>query len=320
MKAIQVQQFGEPEVMQMVDLPDLQPIDDQVLIDVKAIGVNPVDTYIRAGIYPAKPELPYTPGLDAAGVVSAVGNNVKHIQAGTPVYCFGSETGCYASQILCTQSQVYRLPEEVDYKAGAAMGVPYSTAYFALNYRAHTMPGETLLVHGASGAVGLAALQIAKANGIRAIGTAGTPEGLELIKKQGAIAALDHTQANYLDAVDELTCGQGVNVILEMLANINLQKDLELLAKFGRVVVIGNRGAIEVDPRAAMGRNASILGMSLFNADEKQLKSIQAALYAGLDNGTLKPEISVQLPLTRAAEAHELVMKPGAKGKIILVP
>ncbi len=320
MKAIRVQQFGEPEQMVLEDISLPAPDDDQVLVEVRAIGVNPVDTYIRAGIYPAKPDLPYTPGLDAAGVINAVGPGVKHHKVGDRVYCFGSVSGCYAEQMLCREAKIYALPDNVDFKAGAAMGVPYSTAYFALYYRAHTMPGETVLIHGASGAVGLAALQLAKANGIRAIGTAGTEAGLELIRQQGAVAALDHTQADYLDALDELTCGQGVNVILEMLANVNLHKDLEALARFGRVVVIGNRGTIEIDPRAAMGRNASILGMSLFNASEKELRSIHAALYAGLANGSLIPVIHSELKLKEAALSHHRVMEPGAKGKILLIP
>ena len=319
MKAIRVHQFGEPEVMQLEEVALPSPVGNQILIDIKAIGVNPVDTYIRDGIYPVKPNLPYTPGLDAAGVIAAVGPEVKHRKVDERVYCFGSDTGCYAEQTLCKETQVYPLPDNVDYKAGAALGVPYTTAYFALFYRAHTMPGETILIHGASGAVGLAALQLAKANGIRAIGTAGTPEGLHLIKQQGAVVALDHTKSDYLSALEDLTCGQGVNVVLEMLANINLQKDLETLAMFGRVVVIGNRGTIEIDPRAAMGRNASIMGMSLFNTTEKQFHSIHAALSAGLTNGSLNPVISTEISLADAAQAHIAVLKPGAMGKIVLL-
>lgn len=320
MRAIRVHKFGETDVMQLEQVELLPPIANQVRIEVKAIGINPVDTYIRAGIYPTKPNLPYTPGFDAAGVIKEIGPDVKHRKVGERVYCFGSDTGCYAEQVLCKESQVYLLPNNVDFEAGAALGVPYTTAYFALFYRAHTLPGEMLLVHGASGAVGLAALQIAKMFGIRAIGTAGTAEGLHLIEQQGAIAALDHTKPGYLNVIDELTCGQGVNVILEMLANINLQKDLEILARYGRVVVIGNRGTIEIDPRTAMGRNASVMGMSLFNATEKELHSIHAALHAGLENGALNPIIGLKLPLADAVKAHVKVMEPGAKGKIVLTP
>lgn len=320
MKAVCVQQFGGPEVMQLKEVDDLQPTDNQVLINVKAAGVNPVDTYIRAGVYSVSPQLPYTPGLDAAGVVLAVGPRVKHRKVGERVYCFGSDSGCYAEQLLAQEPQCYPLPDNTSFSAGAALGVPYSTAYYALFYRAHTMPGETILVHGASGAVGLAALQIAKANGIRAIGTAGSAAGLALIKQHGAIAALDHSKADYLETLPELTSGQGVNVILEMLANTNLEKDLNVLAKSGRVVVIGNRGSIEIDPRTIMGRNAAILGMSLFNVTEKELCSIHSALRAGLEASIYQPVINTEMPLTEVAQAHAKVLEPGAKGKIVIIP
>ena len=320
MKAIRVYQFGEPEVMQQEEVPELIPKDDQLLIKVKAAGVNPVDTYIRAGIYPAKPPLPYTPGLDAAGIIEAVGPEVKHRKVGERVYLFGSLTGCYAQKLLCTESSAHPLPEDVDFSAGAAMGVPYLTAYYGLLYRAHAMPGETVLVHGGSGGVGLAAIQIATAMGCRVIATAGSTEGLTLVRKQGAIAALDHHKSNYLEAIDELTCGQGVDVVMEMLANVNLEKDLNVLAKHGRIVVIGNRGRVEIDPRAAMGRDAAIFGMSLWNANDRQLRQMFAAITAGLAKGTYTPVINVELPLAEASRSHIKVMEPGAKGKIVLIP
>ena len=320
MKAIRVHQFGDPEVMQLEEVDDLRPTANQVLIRVKAIGVNPVDTYIRAGIYPLKPKLPFTPGLDAAGIVEAVGSEVRHHKVGDRVYTFGSDTGSYAEQVLCNQSQAFSLPENVSFSAGAAMGVPYAAAYYALHYRAHAMPAETVLVHGASGAVGLAAIQIAKAAGMRVIGTAGTEQGLQLIRDNGAIAALNHTETDYLDTLETLTYGQGVDVILEMLANVNLDKDLKVLAKRGRVVVIGNRGTISIDPRDVMGRDAAILGMSLFNASLNQLQQIHAALVAGLESGIYAPVINTELPLADAAVAHAKVLETGARGKIILRP
>ncbi|MCW8860468.1 MAG: NADPH:quinone reductase [Deltaproteobacteria bacterium] len=320
MKAIQVHSFGEPDSMQLADINDINPIKDQVLISVKAAGVNPVDTYIRAGIYPIKPELPYTPGLDAAGIISAIGPEVKHRKVGDRVYVFGSLTGTYAEQVICAEHQTYSLPGNVDYNAGAALGVPYGTAFYALNYRAHALPGETLLIHGASGAVGHAAIQIAKANGLRVIGTAGTDAGVKLLQEQGILAALNHNENDYLAGVEELTCGTGVDVILEMLANVNLDTDLKLLAKFGRVVAIGNRGTIEINPRDIMGKNASILGMSLFNTPQHDLDRIHAAIRAGLHDGRYKPIIHSELPLAQAARAHELVMQAGVNGKIVLVP
>ena len=320
MKAIRVHSFGDAEVMQLEEIPGLAPSEKQIKIEVKAVGINPVDTYIRAGIYPIKPDLPYTPGSDAAGIISAVGNSVKHFKVGQRVYILRSITGTYAKEVLCEAGQVFPLPDNIDFSAGAALGVPYSTAFFALNYRAQARPGETVLIHGASGAVGLAAVQIARANGLRVIGTAGTEKGIELLKQQGVIAALNHNEENYLDAIDGLTCGTGVDVILEMLANINLDADLKKLARFGRVVVIGNRGTIEIDPRDTMGKNGSILGMSLFNATQQELDQIHAVIRAGLEDGRYKPIIHCEMPLVDAVKSHELVMETGVNGKIVLIP
>ena len=320
MKAIQVHNFGSPEVMKVEEIPDLVPGPNQLKIEVKAIGINPVDTYIRAGIYPIKPELPFTPGKDAAGIVTEVGSAVSHRKIGDRIYVCGCPSGSYGQQLVCDEDQAYILPDNIEFSAGAALGVPYSTAYFALNFRAHALPGETLLIHGASGSVGIAAIQIAKAKGLRVIGTAGTEQGLELIKSQGVIAALNHREEGYLDALEELTCGQGVDVILEMLANVNLDADLKALAKFGRVVVVGNRGRIEIDPRDTMGKNASILGITLFNVDAKTMNQIHAAVKAGLIDGRYKAVIHTELPLAEAPKAHELVMQEGIYGKIILIP
>jgi NADPH2:quinone reductase len=306
--------------MKVEEIPDLVPGPNQLKIEVKAIGINPVDTYIRAGIYPIKPELPFTPGKDAAGIVTEVGSAVSHRKIGDRIYVCGCPSGSYGQQLVCDEDQAYILPDNIEFSAGAALGVPYSTAYFALNFRAHALPGETLLIHGASGSVGIAAIQIAKAKGLRVIGTAGTEQGLELIKSQGVIAALNHREEGYLDALEELTCGQGVDVILEMLANVNLDADLKALAKFGRVVVVGNRGRIEIDPRDTMGKNASIHGMTLFNVDAKTMNQIHAAVKAGLIDGRYKPVIHTELPLAEAPKAHELVMQEGIYGKIILIP
>ena len=186
--------------------------------------------------------------------------------------------------------------------------------------RAQARPGETVLVHGASGGVGTAAVQIARAHGMRVIGTAGTEEGLALVRAQGAHHVLNHRDADYLQHVPALTGGHGVDVVLEMLANVNLDRDLDLLAPHGRVVVIGNRGRVEIDPRKSMARDATILGMTLFNATREHLEEIHAGIVAGLENGSLNPVIGKEFPLADAAKAHVAVMESGALGKIVLVP
>lgn len=320
MKAIRVHEFGGPEVMTLEDVPDLQPGAGQVLVTVKAAGINPVDTYIRSGQYAKRPALPYTPGMDSAGVVASVGEEVIGLTAGDRVYTAGSGTGTYAGQTLCSESQVHPLPEHVSYQQGAAMGVPYGIAYRALFNRAVVKAGETVLVHGATGGVGIAAVQLARAAGLRVIATGGTEKGLVLALDQGAHYAVSHKSPDHFDEVVRLNRGRGVDVILEMAANINLGNDLKILDQGGRIVVIGSRGPVEIDPRDAMGREASILGIVLFNTSEHELASIHAGLVAGLENRTLRPVIGREMPLAEAHQAHTAVMEPASYGKIVLIP
>src|SRR5437870_3041880 len=229
MKAIRVSEFGGPEVLKLQDVPDPKPDSGQVLVRVKAAGVNPADTYIRSGTYARKPNLPYTPGMDAAGVVEAVGPNVKRFKAGDRVYTSGSITGAYAELTVCEESRVHPLPSKVSFAQGAALGVPYGTAYRALFQRGHAKAGETLLVHGASGGVGIACVQFARAFGMTVIGTAGTEKGLALVTAQGAHHVADHRTPDYEKKITAFTDVRGVDLITEMLANVNLAKDLSLL-------------------------------------------------------------------------------------------
>jgi NADPH2:quinone reductase len=319
MKAIRVHQVGGPEVLKLEQVPDPSPAAGQVVVSTRAVGVNPVETYVRAGKYNQK-VFPYTPGADAAGVVESVGAGVKKFRPGDRVYTAGTISGAYAEKILCAEAHVHRLPAHVSFAQGAALGVPYATAYRALYDRAFAKAGETILVHGASGGVGTAAVQMARAAGLTVIGTGGTDRGRALVAEQGAHHVLDHRAPDYLQQVMTLTEGRGVDIILEMLANVNLDKDLTVLAKRGRVIVVGNRGRIEIDPRATMARDADIRGMTLMNATDEDLRGIHAALVAGLENRTLRPVIGKELPLSEAPQAHEAVLEPGAYGKIVLVP
>ncbi len=320
MKAIRVREFGGPEVMKLEELPDPKPGAGQVVVRVHAVGVNPVDTYIRSGMYASKPALPYTPGIDAAGVVESVGQGVAQVAVGDRVYTAGTLSGAYAELALCAESQVHPLAQRVSFAQGAAVHVPYTTAYRALFQLARATPGESVFVHGASGGVGIAAVQLARSAGMKVIGTGGTDKGRKLVAAEGAHHVLDHRAPDYLQQILALTGGRGVEVILEMLANVNLGKDLQILAMGGRVVVIGSRGTVEINPRDAMGRDASIIGMSLWNASGQQLASIHAAVVAGLETGTLRPVIGKEMPLADASRAHRAVMEPGAYGKIVLVP
>jgi NADPH:quinone reductase len=320
MKAVRVHEFGSPKVLRVEEVPTPQPGPGQVLVRMRAIGVNPVETYIRAGKYARLPALPYTPGNDGAGVVEQVGPDVNQFRVGDRVYTAGSITGTYAEFALCKTEQVHSLPANVSFAQGAAMGTPYATAYRGLFQRAEARPGETVLVHGASGGVGTAAVQLARTRGLRVFGTAGSEDGLKLAREQGAHEVFDHRAPDHFDTIMNATGGRGVDVIVELLANVNLGKDLTILAKGGRVVIIGSRGRVEIDPRDTMQRDADVRGMVLPNTPPADLASIHAALVAGLENGTLRPVIGKEFALAEAAQAHGAVMEPGAIGKIVLVP
>ncbi|HEU4679748.1 MAG TPA: NADPH:quinone reductase [Terrimicrobiaceae bacterium] len=320
MKAIRVECFGEPEVMKLVEVPEPEVGEGQILVEVRAAGVNPVETYIRAGIYPRKPALPYTPGSDGAGVVMGVGPGGGSLQPGDRVFLSGSLTGTYAEVALCTPAQVHPLSERATFAQGAALGIPYATAYRGLFQRAQARHGETVLVHGASGGVGTAAIQLARGAGLRTLGTAGSPEGCRLVRELGGEQVFDHHDPGYRQAILDATEGRGVDCILEMLANVNLGEDLRLLAPRGRVVVIGSRGSVEINPRDAMMLDADIRGMVLPNTPHEELAAIYQSLGEALAAGDLQPVIGKEFPLAEAAEAHRAVMSPKAHGKIVLVP
>jgi NADPH:quinone reductase len=320
MKAIRVTEYGGPAVLKLQETPLPQPGPHQVLVRNHAVGINPVDTYLRSNTDNRGPKLPYTPGSDAAGVVEVVGNGVATVKPGDRVYYGGSLTGSYADMTLCEPAQVHPLPTNASYPQGAAMNVPYATAYHALFNRAHGRAGQSVLVHGASGGVGIAAVQLARAAGLTVVGTASTDKGRRLAAEQGAHHVLDHGSPGYLDELLKLTSNRGVDIVMEMLANVNLEKDLGIIATGGTIVVIGNRGPTEINARSAMNKDAAILGMALYHASPQQLVGIHQALVEGLRNGTLRPVIALELPLGEASRAHEAVLEPGHHGKIVLIP
>ncbi len=320
MRAIQAKSFGEEDVLKLHELQIPEPGEDEVLVEVKAIGVNPVDTYIRAGIYPLLPELPYVPGKDVSGVVIKVGDNVKKWQEGDRVYSSGTVSGGYAEFAVCHHSQVFTLPELMSFNQGAALGVPGAAAWRALFTRARAQKGEKVLIHGASGSVGNIAIQLALSTGLEVHGTAGSEKGLATLNTIGAHTVFTHTDSDYLDHI-QTHMGEGnYDIILEMLANVNLVYDLEMLGPRGRVVIIGSRGEITIDPRATMAKETAILGMSLFNCTEAEMKEAQVHLYQEMVAGRLAPSIACEMDLADAPKAHQQVLGSGNCGKILLIP
>ncbi|WP_048810039.1 NADPH:quinone reductase [Candidatus Methylacidiphilum infernorum] len=318
MKAIVVSRFGGPEVLEYKEIAKPEVQKDSVLIAVKAAGVNPVDTYIRAGSFGYQKSLPFVPGIDGAGIVEEAGEGVSKFPKGQRVF-FQGVMGSYAEYVVCPESHVFALPPSLSFSQGAAIGSPYATAYHGLFQCAEAQAGQSVLVHGASGGVGIAAVQWAKSHGLSILATAGTPQGRELVLGMGAEKVFNHYEEGYVEQILDYTKNQGVEIILEMLANKNLEKDLSLVADRGKIVVIGSRGRIEIDPRNILRKEARLIGVNLFLATPTQRKSIFSAIEAGLMNNTLRPVIRAEIPLEKASLAHEMILKPGAAGKIILV-
>jgi NADPH:quinone reductase len=318
MKAVIVRKYGDPEVLVVEETPTPTPGPGQVLVRIKAAGVNPTEVYARTGV--TKATLPYTPGSDGAGVVESTGPDVKSVKPGDRVYTAGTVTGTYAEYALAREPQVLRLPGKISFAQGAGLFIPYATAFRALSQLARAREGETVLVHGASGGVGVAALQFSRVMGLNVLGTVGTDRGRDLALREGAHHVVNHKTAGYQEEIMSLTGGKGVDVVLEMAAHVNLGADLKLLARYGRVVVIGSRGDATVTPRDLMLRDATIYGMLLWNITPEDAASAHSAIAAGLEKGTLRPIVGVEMPLADAPAAHRKVMEPGAFGKIVLVP
>jgi NADPH2:quinone reductase len=324
MNAIVVERFGAPEVLTLREVPDVQPEAGEVRVRVRATGVNPVDAYIRTGTYARVPALPYTPGTDAAGQVDAIGPAVTGLAVGDRVYVAATHarrcTGTYASHVVCDAGAVHALPARASFAQGAALGVPYPTAYRALFQKARLRPGETVLVHGASGSVGLAAVEFAAALGATVIATAGSEGGRTAAASRGAHHVLDHHDEAHIAQVLALNGGRGADVIVEMLAHVNLVRDFDALGRAGRIVVVGSRGSLDFAPRLTMGKDAAVIGMSLWNAALADLAEAHAAIRAGLAAGTLHPIVEAERPLADAAAVHRDLLERPARGKVVLVP
>jgi NADPH:quinone reductase len=318
MHAIRVSRFGPEDVLEYTEVADPAPAAGQVRVRLHAAGVNPADTYIRTGQYAFfTPDLPYTPGFDGAGVVDAVGAGVTSPAPGERVFVssLGSPgfSGAYAELAVANAADVHPLPSALSFAQGAAVGVPCITAWRALFQKAGLQPGETVLIHGASGGVGIPATQLARDAGAVVIGTAGTEAGADLVRAAGAHAVLDHHADGYLDQI----AGK-VSVVIEMLADVNLVRDLEVLAPRGRVVVVGSRGSIDFTPRLTMRKEAAVLGTALWNATPAEKATALAAVAAKLRSGVLQPVVGAEMPLLDAAEAHRRVLAPGSRGKLVL--
>lgn len=322
MKAIVVEQFGGPEVLQVHERPVPQPEAGEVRVRLAAVGVNPVETYIRSGSYGQVPELPYVPGNDGAGVIDAVGEGVDDLRVGQRVFVAATRakrnTGTYAQYVVCDAAAVGRLPEAVSFEQGAGIGTPGLAAGDALFVRARVRPGETVLVHGASGGVGTLAVQLANRIGCVVYGTAGDEDGRALVERLGATRSFDHHADGYLDEILDATGGRGVDVVLDMAAHANLMKDVRVAATRGRIVVVGSRGSLDFDPRGLMSSDLDVRGMNVNNLLPDELNLVMHALEAALAGG-MNVVVAQTFPLEEAADAHRAVAERGKDGKVVLV-
>lgn len=321
-KTIRINQFGTSENL-VVEQAELHtPAENEVLINLYAAGVNPSDVYTSTGTYAIKPNLPYTPGLDGAGIVEKIGEHVTNVKVGDRVFIAslpnGKATGTFAQQIVCECRFVHPIPQHISFEQGAALGVPALTAYRAVVGRANVQSGQTVFIHGASGAVGLQAVQIAKALGAKVIGTASRDSGKQLVKEAGADVVLDHIKEETMNAVLEANDGKGPDVIIEFLANENLQTDLQMIAKHGVIVIVGNRGEIEINPRLIMQKDCDVRGMVLFNVSAEEHQELIHGVAKLLESEQLKPVVGYSYPLEQAGKAFDAVIKGEHNGKVVV--
>lgn len=300
--------------IETAELSTLEVGPEQVLVRIHAFGINPVETYIRNGMYDPLPALPYTPGVDGAGVIVSIGSNVTTFLVDDRVWLTGSVTGTYAQYCICDSTDVHILPRNLSFDQGAGIGIPYRTAYRALVKKANAREGESVLVHGASGGVGIAAIQIAKMLGLSPIigTTSSTDDSVKrMLYECGATMVASHGDLS----------GVKVDIIIENLANANLGQDLKLLNKYGRVIVVGNRGEVVINPRDLMKCEGSIIGMVGPGSISERLE-IDAALQKGLEAGALSPVVGLSMPLADIQEAHEEIITHarGTRGKIVVNP
>jgi NADPH2:quinone reductase len=323
MKAIVFTHTGGPEVLTLSDVPkpDVRP--GMVLIKVHAIGVNFADTRFRQGTYVVKPKLPDTPGMEAAGVIEAVGDGVIDLKPGMRVAAFTVKS--YAEYCQAPAPMVIPLPDAVSFEHGAAFPIQVMTAYHMLHTADSTGPGKTVLVHAAAGGVGIVAVQLAKAAGARVLGTVGSDAKVQLVEEHGADAVINYDTQKFADEVLRLTDGRGVDLILDAVGKPTFEEGLRCLAPFGHLILFGRAGG-PTDPLNVATLSAKSQKVSGFmvptvtrNFPEKTRESAERC-FALMRTGRLKLHIGKTFPLAQASDAHRYLESRQSTGKLILLP
>ncbi|MYA97205.1 MAG: NADPH:quinone reductase [Nitrospinae bacterium] len=322
MKAIHVHEFGDPEVMVLEDAADPTPGAGQILVDVKAAGVNPVDTTFRSGAHPLSKSLalPWTPGVDAAGDVLAVGEGVSGFSPGDRVFGL-AVSGSYAEKALLSSLRTAKLPEGLSYEEGASLPVVLYTAYYALIYKAGLKAGETVLIHAGAGGVGCMGIQIAKAAGAHVITTVSSGEKAAFCREFGADVVVNYREEDFAERCLAETDGRGVDSVIEMVAVENFGDDCRAVKKYGCIVVLGAGtgknpvGSVNYPP--FYSKDIDVRGLSLFNSDPVFPEMVRQ-LNPMLADGRVRASVGETMPLVEAPRAHDLLMTGKIFGKIVL--
>ena len=322
MKALLCKAFGPASTLVLEDIPAPDIKKNEILLDVHAAGVNFPDTLIIEGKYQFKPPFPFSPGGEAAGVISAVGEKVTHLKTGDRVMAL-TGWGSFAEQVAVPNYNVLPIPESMDFTVAAAFSMTYGTSMHALKQRANLQPGETLLVLGASGGVGLAAVEIGKALGARVIAAASSAEKLEVAKNAGADELINYTDTSLKDEIKRLTNGNGADVIYDPVGGDLFDQAIRAIAWNGRLLVVGfASGRIpELPVNLALLKGASVVGVFWGSFAQRQPQDNAAnfkQLFAWFEEGKLKPLVSQVYPLERAGEAIDALGGRRAVGKVVV--
>ena len=323
MKAVLCKAFGPAENLVVEDLDSPQIKKGEVLLDVHAAGVNFPDTLIIEGKYQFKPPFPFSPGGEAAGVVAAVGEKISHLKVGDRVMAL-TGWGSFAEQVAVSGQNVLPIPTEMDFTTAAAFSMTYGTSMHALKQRANLQPGETLLVLGASGGVGLAAVEIGKAMGARVIAAASTNEKLEIARKAGADELINYSEASLRERLKELTDGQGVDVIYDPVGGKLFEEAFRSIAWNGRMLVVGFAAGGEIPALPAnlpLLKGAALIGVFWGAFAQRQPQDNAAnfkQLFAWYAEGKLRPLVSQTFALEQAAEAIDTLGQRKAVGKLVV--
>lgn len=323
MRAIVCTELGPVDKLNLqTDWQVAEPGPDEILIDVKACGLNFPDTLIIEGKYQTKPDLPFVPGGECAGVVAAVGENVADKKVGDKVIAMGAY-GAFAEQVLVNRHTVFPMPEGIGFRQAAGVSLTYLTSYHALKQRANLQAGETVLVLGAAGGVGITAVELAKAMGAKVIAAASTDEKLELAKKMGADHLVNYSDKNLKDEVKALTGGKGVDVVYDPVGGDYSEQALRCMAWKGRFLVIGfASGPIPKIPlNLTLLKGCSIVGVFwgafTFQEPKESVQNIEE-VWSMFADGTLKPVVTDVFPMESYVDAFNCLTERRAKGKVII--